>query len=93
MLLSRLIATKQKLKFVLGLYDLDDSRSLDENEFGSFVTAFIYGMGACFGLRQKDDVMPSTKGIRPLGITCLGPFHHYHIILIKLLYIYILLSS
>lgn len=61
--LSRLIATKQKLKFVLGLFDVDDNRTLDETEFGGFVTAFIYGLGAAFGLRHKDDIMPSTKSI------------------------------
>jgi len=62
--LSRLIATKQKLKFILGLFDKDDSRSLDEKEFANFVTAFIHGLGASFGLRQKEDVMPTETSIR-----------------------------
>eukprot|EP00438_Fugacium_kawagutii_P013306 Skav206486 [mRNA] locus=scaffold1128:64016:77435:+ [translate_table: standard] len=106
--LSRLIATRQKLKFVLGgdasaccfiiavkslckglafgmfawslssnmashgkprsgLFDVDDNRTLDETEFAAFVTAFIYGLGAAFGLRHKDDIMPSMRSIRPLG--------------------------
>lgn len=62
--LSRLIATKHKLKFVLGLFDVDDSRTLDETEFAGFVTAFIYGLGAAFGLRHKDDILPTTKSIQ-----------------------------
>lgn len=62
--LSRLIATRQKLKFVLGLFDVDDNRTLDETEFAAFVTAFIYGLGAAFGLRHKDDIMPSMKSIQ-----------------------------
>ncbi|CAE7945101.1 unnamed protein product, partial [Symbiodinium sp. KB8] len=62
--LSRLIATKQKLKFILGLFDKDDSRSLDEKEFANFVTAFIHGLGASFGMRQKEDIMPTEASIR-----------------------------
>ncbi|CAJ1336045.1 unnamed protein product, partial [Effrenium voratum] len=62
--LSRLIATKQKLKFILGLFDVDDSRSLDESEFACFVSAFIHGLGAAFGLRKDDDIMPTTKQIQ-----------------------------
>lgn len=53
--------------FVLGLFDVDDNRTLDETEFAAFVTAFIYGLGAAFGLRHKDDIMPSMKSIQPLG--------------------------
>lgn len=50
------------------MFDVDDNRTLDETEFAGFVTAFIYGLGAAFGLRHKDDIMPSTKSIAQLDI-------------------------
>ena len=50
-----------------GLFDVDDNRTLDELEFASFVTAFIYALGAAFGLRHRDDILPSTKSIKILG--------------------------
>lgn len=56
-----------KPHMVSGLFDVDDNRALDETEFAAFVTAFIYGLGAAFGLRHKDDIMPSMRSIRPLG--------------------------
>ncbi|OLQ13531.1 hypothetical protein AK812_SmicGene2464 [Symbiodinium microadriaticum] len=69
--LSRLIATKQKLKFILGLFDKDDSRSLDEKEFANFVTAFIHGLGASFGMRQKEvPVFCSDHGHDHLTARC-----------------------
>ena len=53
---------------VAGLFDVDDNRTLDETEFAGFVTTFIYGLGAAFGLRHKDDIMPSMKSIRRLSL-------------------------
>lgn len=52
-LLSQLIAPRDKLRFIFGLADQDDSRSLDEIQFVNFITAFVRGLGSAFGIVQK----------------------------------------
>ncbi|CAE7925766.1 unnamed protein product, partial [Symbiodinium necroappetens] len=66
-MLSQIIAPKHKMRFNFGMADLDDSRTLDEGEFVNFITAFIRGLGAAFGISQKDGVMPSLDAIREIG--------------------------
>eukprot|EP00439_Symbiodinium_sp_Y106_P051279 s3398_g6.t2 len=66
-MLSQIIAPKHKMRFNFGMADLDDSRTLDEAEFVNFITAFIRGLGAAFGISQKDGVMPSLEAIREIG--------------------------
>ncbi|CAE7640030.1 unnamed protein product [Symbiodinium sp. CCMP2592] len=66
-MLSQIIAPKHKMRFNFGMADLDDSRTLDEGEFVNFITAFIRGLGAAFGISQKDGVMPSLEAIREIG--------------------------
>ncbi|CAK9003481.1 unnamed protein product, partial [Durusdinium trenchii] len=66
-LLSQLIAPKDKLRFIFGLADHDDSRTLDEMQFVNFITAFVRGLGSAFGLMSKESMMPSLEVIRELG--------------------------
>lgn len=65
-LLSQLIAPKDKLRFIFGLADQDDSHTLDEFQFVNFITAFVRGLGSAFGIVNKDS-MPSLEVIRELG--------------------------
>eukprot|EP00933_Yihiella_yeosuensis_P053251 TRINITY_DN5143_c0_g2_i1.p1 TRINITY_DN5143_c0_g2~~TRINITY_DN5143_c0_g2_i1.p1 ORF type:complete len:689 (-),score=112.81 TRINITY_DN5143_c0_g2_i1:399-2465(-) len=60
-MLSRLIPSKHKLRFLFGLVDWDDSRDLNEQEFVHFVKAFMRGIGAAFGLERAE--VPSTEAI------------------------------
>lgn len=62
-MLSRVISTVHKLRFVFGVVDLDDNRCLDEKEFGQFITIFINGLACVFGLSENRDVLPSDKAI------------------------------
>jgi hypothetical protein len=47
-MLSRRIATKHKLRFVLGLVDSGDTGSLTESQFAAFITALSRGLSAVF---------------------------------------------
>eukprot|EP00927_Polykrikos_kofoidii_P040834 TRINITY_DN34830_c3_g1_i1.p1 TRINITY_DN34830_c3_g1~~TRINITY_DN34830_c3_g1_i1.p1 ORF type:complete len:802 (-),score=129.15 TRINITY_DN34830_c3_g1_i1:49-2454(-) len=63
-LLSRLISTKHKLRFVFGIMDFEDSGTLDEHEFAIFVGSFVRGLGGVFGVSHG--LMPTkhdTNGI------------------------------
>jgi len=67
LLLSQLIAPKDKLRFIFGLADQDDSHALDEMQFVNFITAFVRGLGSAFGIVNKESQMPSLEVIRELG--------------------------
>lgn len=42
--LSSTISKKQKLRFLLGVFDEDDSLCIDEREFVVFISAFLHGL-------------------------------------------------
>lgn len=52
-LLSKRIATPQKLRFVLGLFDTEDCGFLTEAQFGAFVAAFHRGPCAAFAAAES----------------------------------------
>eukprot|EP00747_Dinoflagellata_sp_TGD_P183156 gnl/TRDRNA2_/TRDRNA2_37871_c0_seq1.p1 gnl/TRDRNA2_/TRDRNA2_37871_c0~~gnl/TRDRNA2_/TRDRNA2_37871_c0_seq1.p1 ORF type:complete len:688 (-),score=107.52 gnl/TRDRNA2_/TRDRNA2_37871_c0_seq1:140-2203(-) len=49
-ILSKLITTEHKISVMLGLFDLQDSGSLDELQFGDFINTFVRGISAAFGI-------------------------------------------
>lgn len=54
--LSSVISKKQKLRFLLGVFDEDDILCIDEREFVVFISAFLHGLALSYGffeVRQK----------------------------------------
>ena len=54
--LSSTISKKQKLRFLLGVFDEDDSLCIDEREFVVFISAFLHGLALSYGffeVREK----------------------------------------
>jgi len=66
-ILSRLIPSRHKLKFVFGVMDIDDSRSLDVDEFAEFIRNYIHGMGAAFGIADDPKVLPCETNIATIA--------------------------
>eukprot|EP00927_Polykrikos_kofoidii_P012336 TRINITY_DN15318_c1_g1_i1.p1 TRINITY_DN15318_c1_g1~~TRINITY_DN15318_c1_g1_i1.p1 ORF type:complete len:835 (-),score=129.10 TRINITY_DN15318_c1_g1_i1:21-2525(-) len=61
-MLTRLMSTKHKLKFLFGLVDVEDRGALDVNGLAAFLRAFTHGLGAVYGVPQA--LMPNDASIR-----------------------------
>eukprot|EP00440_Ansanella_granifera_P044762 gb/GFBE01048515.1/.p1 GENE.gb/GFBE01048515.1/~~gb/GFBE01048515.1/.p1 ORF type:complete len:665 (+),score=152.73 gb/GFBE01048515.1/:1-1995(+) len=63
--LSPLIISKNKLKFMFGLFDEDDSGCLDEHQFLSYWKAWAIGMGKVFAVKPPsvDDFRHSVRAM------------------------------
>ncbi|CAE7199579.1 unnamed protein product [Symbiodinium sp. CCMP2592] len=48
-LIATKIAKKQKIRFILGVFDEDDSETFDRNEFVEMISSFLLGLGTIFG--------------------------------------------
>ncbi|CAE7742181.1 unnamed protein product [Symbiodinium sp. CCMP2456] len=48
-LIATKIAKKQKIRFILGVFDEDDSETFDRNEFVEMISSFLLGLGILFG--------------------------------------------
>ncbi|CAE7902026.1 unnamed protein product [Symbiodinium sp. KB8] len=48
-LIATKIAKKQKIRFILGVFDEDDSETFDRNEFVEMISSFLMGLGILFG--------------------------------------------
>ncbi|CAL1138813.1 unnamed protein product [Cladocopium goreaui] len=53
-LLANTISKKQKLRFLLGIFDENDSGTFDQDKFRSFISAFFQGLQLNFGLQLKN---------------------------------------
>ncbi|CAE8703983.1 unnamed protein product, partial [Polarella glacialis] len=65
-LLSKLISSRQKLRFVFGLADLDDNRFLDEHQFGGVMALLIRGLCSAFAVLGDEGITPRTDDIRKI---------------------------
>ncbi len=64
--LSSTISKKQKLRFLLGVFDEDDGLCIDEREFVVFISAFLHGLALSSGffeVREK----AVQRAIKPLA--------------------------
>lgn len=62
-MLSQLISTNHKLRFIFGIVDANGNKALEEPEFFKFIHNFIAGLGGAFGLLGQVAVMPSKSCI------------------------------
>lgn len=58
---SSAISKKQKIRFLLGVFDENDSLTFQEDEFVSFVCAFFRGMALAFGFSQQPKELRQTS--------------------------------
>lgn len=78
-LMSSAIAKTQKIRFLLGVFDENDDRCFDENEFVEMIQALLRGMGAMFGLLTIKDAIPSharTEHLARRLFRRISDFHH-----------------
>ncbi|CAE8581134.1 unnamed protein product [Polarella glacialis] len=66
-LLSKLIPSRAKQRFLFGLADNDDSRDLDEQEFARLIMFFFRGLGGAFGILSDEDTLPAKESIHALA--------------------------
>eukprot|EP00435_Cladocopium_sp_Y103_P024705 s1362_g6.t1 len=52
--LANTISKKQKLRFLLGIFDENDSSTFNQEKFQSFISAFFQGLQLNFGLQLKN---------------------------------------
>ena len=67
-LMSTAISTKQKIRFLLGVFDENDNRSFEEAEFIEMVSALFRGMAAMFGMLLMKNAAPSAERIEALAV-------------------------
>lgn len=53
-LLSKVISKKQKIRFLLGIFDGNDNRLFDRGEFTRMMKAFYHGTAAMFGIQDTN---------------------------------------
>ena len=56
--LSTTISKKQKIRFLLGMFDEDDSQTIECPEFVEMISSFFYGIACAFGLLDYPHVVP-----------------------------------
>eukprot|EP00913_Durusdinium_trenchii_P016643 g15643.t1 len=61
-LMSTAISNKQKIRFLLGVFDENDNRTFEEEEFIAMLIALVRGMGAMFGMMNIKDRTSMTLG-------------------------------
>ncbi|CAE7461574.1 unnamed protein product, partial [Symbiodinium natans] len=64
--MSTSISKKQKIRFLLGVFDENDSYTFEEVEFVAMLVALFRGVGAIFGLVSRD-AMPSHIRMQALA--------------------------
>lgn len=64
--MSTSISKKQKIRFLLGVFDENDSYTFEEVEFVAMLVALFRGVGAIFGLTSRD-AMPSHARMQTLA--------------------------
>lgn len=67
-LMSTAISNKQKIRFLLGVFDENDNRTFEEEEFIAMLIALVRGMGAMFGMMNIKEAMPSNERIETLAL-------------------------
>eukprot|EP00913_Durusdinium_trenchii_P020959 g19695.t1 len=63
-ILSQTISKKQKIRFLLGVFDEDDSLTIEEEEFSAHLQALFAGLSAIFcikGARPRARIEPLAK--------------------------------
>ncbi|CAE8705527.1 unnamed protein product [Polarella glacialis] len=74
-LLSKLIPSRAKQRFLFGLADNDDSRDLDEQEFARLIMFFFRGLGGAFGILSDEDTLPAKARISQISARRLQQLH------------------
>lgn len=52
LIMSHTMSTRQKLQFLLGMFDLDDKDALSITEFASMWVSLVRGLGSMFGIKE-----------------------------------------
>ena len=65
--LSTTISKKQKIRFLLGMFDEDDSQSIESPEFVEMISSFFCGIACAFGLLDYPHVVPKPSLRQKLG--------------------------
>lgn len=71
-LMSTAISKKQKIRFLLGIFDENDNRAFEEEEFVEMLLALFCGMGAMFNMLNLKDAMPSKQRMEALARRLFG---------------------
>lgn len=66
-LMSTAICKKQKIRFLLGVFDENDNRTFEEEEFVEMLLALFRGMAAMFNLLNMKEVLPSVQRMEALA--------------------------
>ncbi|CAJ1412835.1 unnamed protein product, partial [Effrenium voratum] len=66
-MMSASISKKQKMRFLLGVFDENDNRTFEEGEFIAMLQAVFTGMASVFGMLANKDGMPSTQRMECLA--------------------------
>lgn len=77
-LMSSAIAKTQKIRFLLGVFDVNDDRCFDENEFVEMIQALLRGMGAMLGLLTIKDAIPSHARTENLARRLFSRISEFH---------------
>lgn len=66
-LMSEIISSTNKLRFVFGMVDTQGRNSLSQKEFGTFVQNFIHGLSCAFGLCMPSAGKEEQKAVPTRG--------------------------
>ncbi|CAE7662893.1 unnamed protein product, partial [Symbiodinium sp. CCMP2456] len=65
--MSTTISKRQKIRFLLGIFNENDSQTLEPNEFVQMISSFCYGIAAAFALLDNPCVAPKPSARQQLG--------------------------
>lgn len=65
--LSTTISKRQKIRFLLGMFDENDSRMLNSAEFVEMISSFLHGIACAFALVDTASLAPKPSLRRKLG--------------------------
>ncbi|CAE7328171.1 unnamed protein product [Symbiodinium sp. CCMP2456] len=65
--LSTTISKRQKIRFLLGMFDENDSQTFESSEFVEMISSFFYGIACAFALLDFPGVAPKPSARQKLG--------------------------
>lgn len=65
--LSTTISKRQKIRFLLGMFDENDSQTFESSEFVEMISSFFYGIASAFALLDFPGIAPKPSARQKLG--------------------------